>query len=65
VVRRSSRPEPRCGDGAGAIRTKSAQRSKEHRSPPRDVRMSLEELAAIAGYASQALAETKDKGFGP
>jgi integrase len=37
---------------------------KEHRSPPRDVRMSLEDLAAIAGYASQASAKTKDKGFG-
>ncbi len=38
--------------------------AKEHRSPPRDVRMSLDELGAIAGYASQVSADTDDKGFG-
>ncbi len=38
--------------------------AKEHRSPPRDVRMSLDELGAIAGYASQVSSDTDDKGFG-
>jgi integrase len=38
--------------------------AKEHRSPPRDVRMSLDELGAIAGYASQVSSDTHDKGFG-
>jgi len=37
--------------------------AKEHRSPPRDVRMSLDELGAITGYASQVSSAT-DKGFG-
>ena len=37
---------------------------KKHRSPPRDVRMSLEELGAIAGYASQASSDSDDKGYG-
>ncbi len=38
--------------------------AKEHRSPPRDVRMSLDELGAIAGYASQVSSDSEDKGFG-
>jgi hypothetical protein len=38
--------------------------AKEHRSPPRDVRMSLDELGAVAGYASQVSSDTEEKGFG-
>jgi integrase len=37
---------------------------KEHRSPPRDVTMSIDELGAIAGYASQVSSDSDDKGFG-